>query len=385
MHILKLIFKNSFRHKLRSSLTILGVAIAILAFGLLRTVISTWYLGVETASASRLVTRNAVSLVFPLPLSYKERIRQIEGVKSVSYGTWFGGLYIDEKHFFANYAVEPKTYLGMYPELTLLPDQKAAFFRDRKSAVAGLKLAERYGWKIGDIITLKGTIFPGTWDFVLHGIYKGRDQNVDETAFFFHWEYLNEAVKKVSHSWVDQVGWYMIEITDPNLAADVSLKIDQNFKNSLAETLTETEKAFTLSFISMTEAIVIAIQLVSFVIIFIIMAVVANTMAMTARERIGEYAIFKTLGFGGFHVAGLIFGESLFITMLGSVLGIVLTFPAAKIFSKALSAYFPVFNVETETIYMDVGASLIVACVAAIFPTWRAINIRIADGLRRIG
>ncbi len=385
MHVIKLIFKNAFRHKLRTSLTILGVAIAILAFGLLRTVISTWYLGVETASASRLVARNAVSLVFPLPLSYKEKIRQIEGVKSISYGTWFGGIYIDEKHFFANYAVEPETYLEMFPEIILPPDQKKAVFRDRKSAVAGRKLAERYGWKIGDIITLKGTIFPGNWDFVLRGIYKGRDQNVDETAFFFHWEYLNETLKKTGRSWADQVGWYMIEITHPNLAADVSLRVDKTFKNSLAETLTETEKAFTLSFISMTEAIVIAIQIVSFLIIFIILAVVANTMAMTARERIGEYAIFKTLGFGGFHISGLIFGESLFITTLGASLGIILTFPTARIFSSELSTYFPVFNIEPETIVMDIMASLLVGFVAAILPTYRAINIRIADGLRRIG
>lgn len=385
MHILKLLFRNAFRHKLRTFLTILGVAIAILAFGLLRTVISTWYLGAKTASASRLVTRNAVSLVFPLPLSYKDKIRQIEGVKNVSFGTWFGGIYIDEKHFFANYAVEPKTYLEMFPEIILSPDQKSAVFRDRKSAVAGRKLAERYGWKIGDVITLKGTIFPGNWDFILRGIYKGRDENVDETAFFFHWDYLNEALKKAGRSWADQVGWYMVEAISPGMVAEVAVKIDRTFKNSLAETLTETEKAFHLSFIAMTEAIVIAIKLVSFVIIVIIMAVVANTMAMTARERIGEYSIFKTLGFGSFHISVLIFGESLLITMLGAALGIVLTFPAARIFSTALSAYFPVFNIATETIYLDIGASFIVAFVAAIFPTWRAINIRIADGLRRIG
>lgn len=385
MQAIKLIFKNSFRHKLRTFLTIVGVAIAILAFGLLRTVISAWYAGAEASSASRLVARNAVSLVFPLPISYKEKIRQVEGVKKVSYGTWFGGIYIDEKNFFANYAMEPKTYLGMYPEIIIPPDQMSVFLRDRKGAVAGRKLVERFGWKLGDIITLKGTVFPGNWDFNLRGIYKGRDDTVDETAFFFQWDYLNEALKKAGRSWTDQVGWYMIEIKDPNLAADVSVRIDKLFKNSLAETLTETEKAFQLSFISMTEAIVIAIKLVSFVIIFIIMVVTANTMAMTARERIGEYAIFKTLGFGAFHISGLIFGESLFITMMGAFLGIVLTFPATEIFGKELSQYFPIFNVERETIYMDIIAALVVACVAAVFPTWRAINIRIADGLRRIG
>ena len=385
MHILKLITKNAFRHKLRTVLTILGVTVAILAFGLLRTVISAWYAGVEASSASRLVTRNSISLIFPLPLSYKDKIRQIEGVELVSFGNWFGGIYIDEKNFFANYAVEPEGYLKLYPEIMIPEDQKKAFFQDRKGAVAGRILMEKYGWKIGDTITLKGTIFPGDWDFVIRGIYRGRDKTVDESAFFFHWDYLNETMKKTRPLRADQVGWYMIGIDSPGIAADVAAKIDSAFKNSLAETLTETEKAFQLGFISMTEAIVVAIRVVSFVVIFIIMAVVANTMAMTARERIGEYAIFKTLGFGGWHVAGLIFGESLFITMIGCASGIALTFPAAYIFSNALSTYFPVFNVARKTIYMDIGASIVVGMVAAVFPTWRAVKIRIADGLRRIG
>lgn len=385
MHVLRLIFKNSFRHKLRTFLTILGVSVAILAFGLLRTVIDAWYAGVEASSANRLVTRNAISLIFPLPLSYKEKIRQIEGVKSVSYGTWFGGIYIDEKNFFANYAMEPEHYLAIYPELILPPDQRAAFYRDRKSAVAGRKLADRFGWKVGDNVTLRGTIFPGNWEFIIRGIYQGRDENVDETAFFFHWNYLNETMKKTAPGRADQVGWYMVEIRNPNVAADVSVRIDTMFKNSLAETLTETEKAFNLGFISMTEAIIIVIQLVSYVIILIIMVVVANTMAMTARERIGEYAVFKTLGFGGIHVAGLIFGESLFITMIGASIGILLTFPAARIFAQQLSAYFPIFNVEHETIYLDIVAAGLIGVLAAVFPAWRAVRIRIADGLRRIG
>ncbi|MEW6054610.1 MAG: ABC transporter permease [Nitrospirota bacterium] len=385
MHILKLILKNSFRHKLRTSLTVLGVTIAILSFGLLRTVISAWYAGVEASSASRLVTRNAISLIFPLPLSYKEKVRQIEGVKAVSYGTWFGGIYIDEKNFFANYAVEPKTYLAMYPEIIVPHDQMADVLRDRKAAVAGQKLAKRFGWKIGDMVTLRGTIFPGNWDFNLKAIYQGRDETVDETAFFFHWDYLNETLKQTAPGRADQVGWYMVEISNPRQSAEVSARIDTMFRNSLAETLTETEKAFQLSFISMTEAIVIAIQLVSFVIIFIIMAVVANTMAMTARERIGEYAVFKTLGFGAFHISGLIFGESIAITMTGACLGIALTFPVAGIFARQLSNFFPVFIVETETIYLQLAASVLVALVAAVLPTWRAVNIRIADGLRRIG
>lgn len=385
MFLLKLLLRNAFRHKLRTLLTILSITIAILAFGLLRTFISAWYAGAEASSASRLVTRNSISLIFPLPFSYKDKIRQIDGVKQVSWGNWFGGIYVEEKNFFANFAVEPKTYLDLYPEYILPFDQREAFLRDRKSFVAGRKLAARFGWKIGDIVTLRGTIFPGNWEFVLRGIYRGKDETTDESQFFFHWDYLNETLKKTAPLRADQVGFYMIGVTRPDRAADVALAIDKTFKNSLAETLTETEKAFQLSFVSMSEAILIAIQFVSFVIIIIIVAVAANTMSMTARERIGEYAVFKTLGYRGGRIAGMIIGESLVITLLGGIIGIALTFPIAKAFGKLLGNYFPIFNVPEEIVLMDLAASLIVGLLAAIVPTWRALTIRIADGLRRIG
>jgi len=385
MLILKILFRNAFRNKLRSGLTILGITIAILAFGLLRTVISAWYSGVEASSATRLVTRNSVSLIFPLPLSYRDRIRQISNVKTISYGTWFGGVYVEEKNFFPNFAVDPKTFFGLYPEFILSPNEKETFFNDRKGCVVGRKLAARFGWKMGDIITLKGAIFFGNWDFVIRGIYRGRDKDTDETQFMFHWDYLNEKLKKTPHPWADQVGYYMVGVTRPDAATEVAIAIDQMFKNSLAETLTETEKAFQQGFIAMSGAIVMAVQIVSFVVIVIIMAVGANTMAMTTRERIGEYAILKTLGFGGGHIAGLILGESLVITLFGCVLGIVLTFPAAKVFSSELGAYFPNFNVERTTLLFDLLAALAVAFTAAIIPIHRAIRIKIADGLRRIG
>ena len=385
MFILKLLFKNAFRHKLRTFLTLLSIAVAIMAFGLLRTVVSAWYSGVETSSASRLITRNAVSLIFPLPLAYKDRIRQVEGVTIVSFGNWFGGIYIDRKNFFPNFAVEPKTYLDLYPELILSPKQRQAFLRDRKGAAAGKKLAERFKWKIGDLITLQGTIFPGNWEFVLRGIYRGRDENVDETQLFFHWDYLNETLRKTAPSRADRVGFYMIGVDHPNNSPIVVQAIDRTFKNSLAETLTETEKAFTLSFISMSEAIIVAIQVVSFVVIGIIVAVVANTMSMAARERAWEYAVFKTLGFGGWHIAGLILGESLLITLMGCALGMSITFPAAYIFKKTVPMYLPVFQVEETTLYLDLIASLGVGILSALLPAWRAIQVRIADGLRRIG
>jgi|AMWB02.1.fsa_nt_gi putative ABC transport system permease protein len=385
MFALKLLWKNAFRHRLRTFLTVLGITIAILAFGMLRTFIDAWYAGVEASSASRLVTRNAISLIFPLPISYKDRIRQVEGVKIVSYGNWFGGIYIDEKNLFANFAVDIQSYLRLYTEFILPPEQYAAVVRDRKACVAGRKLADRFGWKIGDTIVLKGTIFPGDWEFVVRGIYHGRDKSADESQMFFHWDYLNETMKKLIPRRADQVGFYMIGITSPALSSDVTLAIDGMFRNSLAETLTESEKAFALGFISMTEAIVIAIKLVSFVVIIIIMAVVANTMAMTARERMGEYAVFKTLGFGAGYLAAMIFGESLVITMTGCAIGIALTFPAASAFAAAMSNYLPIFNVAASTIYLDIAAALVVGVVAGIFPAWRAADMRIAEGLSRIG
>jgi len=385
MIILKILFRNAFRNRLRTALTIAGITVAILAFGLLRTVISAWYAGVEAASASRLVTRNAISIIFPLPLSYQDKIRSVEGVKIVSYGNWFGGIYIDEKNFFPNFCVEPKTYFALYPEFIVSPEEKKAFLADRKGCIVGAKLAAKFGWKIGTTITLKGTIYPGNWDFVVRGVYKGRDKTIDETQFFFQWDYLNETMKKMFPQRADQVGFYMIGVARPDLSAEVALAVDELFKNSYAETLTETEKAFNLGFIAMTDAIIITIQFVSFVVIFIIMAVVANTMAMTTRERIGDYAIMKTLGFGARDIVILIFGESMVITLIGCFCGMALTFPAAKAFGHTLVTYFPVFNVSSETLLFDLAAAVVVALVAAVVPTQRAIRIGIADGLRRIG
>ncbi len=385
MFLLKLICRNAFRHKLRSGLTVVGIAVAILAFGLLRTLIAAWYMGVEASSATRLITRNSISLIFPLPLSYRERIRQVPGVEQVSLGNWFGGIYIDRKNFFPNFAVAPESYLALYPEFVLAPEQQRAFFSDRRGAVAGAKLADKFGWKIGDQITLQGTIFPGEWDFVLRGIYRGARPNIDQTQFFFHWDYLNETLKKTAPRRADQVGFYMIGVEQPEQAAQVAAGIDRLFLNSLAETLTETEKAFQLGFVTMSGAIITAIRIVSYVVIVIIMVVAANTMAMTARERIAEYATMKTLGFGTPHIAVAVFGESLLIALSGGALGALLTYPAADAIGKSLGQFIPVFRVAPATVWFDLVAATTVGLVAGIFPIWRGATINIAEGLRRIG
>ncbi len=303
--ILKLILRNAFRHRLRTALTVAGVAIAILAFGLLRTLVGLWYLGVESSSAD---PSGHAQRHFPdLPPAHLLRRPHPPGAGG---GDGRLGhlvrrhLYQDEKNFFANFAVEPRSYLELYPEFVLPPEQEAAFLRDRKGRVVGPNLAEKFGWKVGDRVTLSGTIFPGQWDFVLRGIYRGAKPDHRRTQFFFHWDYLNETMKKTTPRRADQVGFFMLGVDRPERAPEVAVAVDSLFNNSLAETHTETEKAFQLGFVAMTEAILIAIRIVSYVVIVIIMVVAANTMAMTARERIGEYATLKTLGFGPRYIAG---------------------------------------------------------------------------------
>ncbi len=385
MYLLKLVFRNALRHKLRTGLTLLGIVVAILAFGLLRTVVNAWYAGAESTSAARLITRNAISLVFQLPVTYDEKIRKIEGVAGVSHANWFGGIYISEKNFFPQFAIEAPTYLNLYPEYILPEEEKKAFLLDRKGALIGKKLADQFGWKVGDTVPLRGTIFPGNWSFTIRGIYHGAEKKTDTSQFFFHWDYLNETLKRTVPRRANYVGVYIVGLTHPEHAAEVSQEIDNTFKNSLAETLTETEKAFQLSFVEMTEAILVAIQIVSFVIIVIIMAVMANTMAMTARERAAEYATIKALGFAPPFLAKLIFGESLAITALGGAVGIAFTFPVANAFGNAMGALFKVFYVSWQTVAVQVAAALLVGAIAAILPTWRASRVKIADGLRNIG
>ena len=381
----KLLFRNAFRHKLRALLTVFGVAVAVLAFGLLRTVVDAWYAGVSAAAANRLIIRNAISLTFFLPIAYMEKIRAVDGVKAVSHMTWFGGIYIDRKNFFANFAVEGKPFLDLYPEFIIAGDQKDAFMKDRKGCVVGRGLARRFGWKVGDSITLQGTIFRGDGPMVVRAIYSGRDRTVDENQLFFHWDYLNERLKAAGHRRTNQAGIFIIEIVDPDSASAVAGTIDAIFKNSLAETLTETERAFQLGFVSMSEAILMAIRLVSFLIIGIIMAVAANTMIMSVRERMHEFAVFKTLGFGAARLGGLILGESLVICAAGGALGIAGTFPALRILARYVSNVFPVLDVTATTLSYDVLAVLAVALIAAIFPIRRVITVPIVEALGRVG
>ena len=385
MFVPLLVLRNAFRHRLRTTLTIVGIIVAITAFGLLRTIVDAWYAGAEASSSARLITRSSVSLVFSLPLNYAQKIRQVEGVSSVAWANWFGGVYVSERNFFAQFAISGASYLDMYPEFVLSDGERKAFLADRVGAVAGRKLADKYGWKVGDQIPLRGTIYPGTWTFTLRGIYDGAEAGTDTSTFFFHFDYLNESIKRLYPRRGDQTGVFVERLRDPEAAAAVSQAIDTTFRNSLAETLTETEKAFQLGFVAMSEAILLAIQAVSYVVIVIIMAVMANTMAMTARERYGEYATFKALGFSNGFVVMLIVAESLGIALFGGLLAVAFTFPMADVFASSVGSILTGFRVSETTIGLQVGAAFVIGLVAAAVPAWNAARIRIVDGLRAIG
>ncbi|MDR5816564.1 MULTISPECIES: ABC transporter permease [unclassified Caballeronia] len=384
MYLAKLILRNALRHRLRTALTVLGLTIAVLAYGLLHTVVDAWYAGASAASNARLVTRNAISLVFPLPLAYENRLRGVEGVTLVARSNWFGGVYRDPKNFFAQFAVSDN-YLDLYPEFIVSEEARAAFQRDRKGVLIGRQLADQFGFKVGDVIPLKGTIYPGTWDFVVRGIMEGRDESTITRQLLMHWDYLNETIRKTTKRNVDQVGVYVVGVKDPDQAAAVSRNIDSVFKNSLAETLTETEQAFQLGFVAMSNQIIAAIRVVSYVVILIIMAVMANAMAMSARERITEYATLKALGFGAGFLSVLVFGESIAICAIGGGIGILATPPLAEVFKHATGGVFPVFRVSHETMLLQAACAFVVALAAAIVPAVQASRVRIVEGLRAIG
>jgi len=384
MHALKLAFRNALRHKLRTALTVIGLVVAVLAFGLLQTVIDAWYAGARAASNGRLVTRNAISLVFSLPVSYEARIRGVAGVNAVARSNWFGGVYQDPKKFFAQFAVSDN-YLDLYPEFVLSEAERRAWLRDRKGCLVGRQLAELYGFKVGDVLPLRGTIYPGTWEFVVRGIFDGADETKITRHLLFHWDYLNESVRKTAKNRADQVGVYILGVANPDDAAAVARAVDATFGNSLAETLTETEQAFQLGFIAMSNEIIAAIRVVSYVVILIILAVMANTMSMSARERTAEHATLKTLGFGPGYIALLIFGESCAICAVGGGLGIAATPPAAAAFKQVAGSIFPIFTVSGATLALQTACAAAVGVIAAIVPALQAGRVRIAEGLRAIG
>jgi putative ABC transport system permease protein len=379
MGALAFIWKNITRNRRRTVLTILSIALSLFLLSTLMTVLTE--LGRESPDGDqhlRLVVRRASSLGDPLPESYLDKLKRVPGVRMVHTLSWFGGLYVDERNFFANFGCDPETLFPMFNENRLPPEQLSAFKKERTAAVAGRKLAERFKWRLGDKITLLGTIYPVDLEFTLRGIYTG----LDETAFFFHHAYLDEALGRTG-----KVGTFWLKAASAAEVPVIAERVDAMFKNSDAETKTETERAFQLGFVAMLGNIKTLISSISSVVVFTILLVTANTMAMSIRERAREIAILKTLGFTRRRLLGLLVAESAAIALAGGLLG---TLGARLFYSlvdvwKHTQGFFPIFVVEPETIAIGLLLSVLIGVTSAAVPAYRVSRQTIAHALRRTG
>ena len=381
MKYFRLILANLLRAKRRTFLTVFSIAVALFLFCTLRTVITSFEASLRASQATRLVARHAASLVFPLPLAYRERLVQVPGVTGVSYGNWFGGFYQDPKNQFAQFAMDVPTMLDLFPEVLLPQDQKQAFLSERTACIIGRALARKYNWKLGDLVPITGTIFPGEWRFTVRGIYDGQTKDVDENTLFFHWDYLNESLPEGRRS---QVGIYWLRIASPDLAADVSRRVDAIFENSSQPTKTETEKAFQAGFISMIGNVQLLLTIIGSAIVFAIMLVTINTMMMAARERTREIAVLKTLGFSDGLILRLVAGEALLVSLLGGVLGCGL---AALVFRESdftAGGFFPNFRVLPETVLAGLLLAALMGILSGIAPAISAARLKIASALRTV-
>jgi len=373
------VWKNIARNRRRTLLTVLSIGLSLFLLSTLMTVLTE--LRRESPEGDqhlRLVVRRASSLGDPLPEAYLDKLRRVPGVRLVHTLSWFGGIYVDERTFFANFACDPETLFPMWNENHIPPEQLAAFKKERTAAVAGRKLAERFKWRLGDTITLKGTIYPLDLDFTLRGIYTG----LDETAFFFHHAYLEEALERPG-----KVGTFWLKAATAADVPRIAERVDAMFKNSDAETKTETERAFQLGFVAMLGNIKTLIASISSVVVFTILLVTANTMAMAIRERAREIAVLKTLGFGRGRILGLLMGESAVIALAGGILG---TGGARLFYSvvdvwKHTKGFFPIFIVEPSTILLGLGLALAIGLASAALPAYRVSQQTIAQALRRTG
>ncbi len=383
MRFLPLIWRNLTRHKTRALLTVLSIAVAFLLFGYLAAIRQAFSQGVDVAGIDRLVVRHKVSLVQLLPVSYTERMARLPGVAAVTHATWFGGVYQDPKNFFAQFPVEPEGYLAMFPEMIVPPAERAAFIANRTGAMVGRKIAERFGWKVGDRIPIEATIWQkadgsSTWEFDLEAIYSGAEAGTDETAFFFHYDYFDEA-RAFGQG---QVGWYTVRVADPDRSEEVARAVDAEFANSSAETKTETEKAFVQGFANQVGDVGAILSAVLGAVFFTILLVAGNTMAQSVRERIAELAVLKALGFTHPGVLALVLAESAVVAGVGGGLGLALARLLIGLGDPTGGAL-PVFFFPHADQLLGVILVVLLGLLTGILPALQAMRLRIADGLRR--
>jgi putative ABC transport system permease protein len=382
MKFIGLILKSARRSKRRTALTVLSVAIAVFLFASLRAILDGFNAAAAASSSTRIVTIRSTSLIFSMPTSHGELIRNTPGVRDITWANWFGGIYKDPRNFFAQFAIEPESYLRMYPEIQLTPEERHAFLDDRTGCIVGDGLAKRFDWKAGDRIVLQvGIPTYGNEDFTftIRGVYRVASNAVDNQSMFFHWKYADErSIVK------GQVGWYVAEINEPDQAARVATAIDRQFANTPNETKTDTERQFQSSFASMFGNLSLLLGSIALAVVITTLFVAANTMAMSVRERTTEIAVMRTLGFPAHMIFLFIAGEALLMSVAGGLVGALL---ARAVFSGNLltvTSFIPAFGISRENVAVGVALSALIGVLAGIVPATMASRLRIVDALRRI-
>jgi len=380
MKYLRLILANLKRKKLRTTLTIGSFVVALFLYGLLIAIRTAFAAGSDVAGVDRLDVINKTSLIMPLPVSYRDRLAAMPGVPGVTFATWFGGVYQDERNFFPQFAVDADTWFKVYPEYHLPDAEKKAFMADRQGCLVGRSLVKRFGWRIGDRIPLRGTIWTGTWEFNLRGVYDSASPQTDTNQLLFRYDYLEER-----RQWgKGTVGWYVVKLASPDDAAKVTKTIDDAFANSPYETLTQTEQAFAASFAKQMGNIQLLALTIGSVVFFTLLLVAGNTMAIAVRERTSELAVLKTVGFSDLGVLALIMSETLLMAVQGGVIGLLL----AKVFSLGgdpTGGYLGgAFYLPTPSLLAGLGLALAVGAAAGLLPALSAMRLKVVDALRRV-
>lgn len=386
MKFLPLIWSNLMRRKLRTLLTILSIAVAFLLHGYLSAIRAGLEVGVPIAGQDRLVVRHKISIIQTLPVSYLQRIRSMSGVRDVIHATWFGGIYQEPKNFFPQIPVDPEAYMRMYPEFRLPEDQMKAWLSTRSGAIVGRKTARKYGFKIGDRIPIQATIWrpasgASVWEFDLVGIYEGADKAADETQLFFRYDFFDEG--RPAGGGKGEVGWYVVRVTDPAQSEDVARRIDLEFANSPWETKAESEKAFVQSFAKQVGDIGLIIKTILTAVFFTILLISANTMAQAVRERTGEIAVLKAIGFSNGRSMLLVLAESMMVAVVGGAIGLGVAYALITAWDPTGGAL-PVFYFPAKDLAWGGILVVLLGLATGIFPGLRALNLRVAEALRRL-
>jgi putative ABC transport system permease protein len=387
MKFLHLVWRNLMRRKIRTIITLLTIVVAFVLFGALMAIRAAFSMGVEIAGADRLMMIHKVSIIQPLPANYGDRIRAIEGVKALTHANWFGGYFQEPTNFVQSMAVDPDSWLEMYPEFQVPEDQKKAWRADRTGAIIGADLAKRLNWKIGDRVPLQAPIYapahPGPWEFNIVGIYDSDRQGVDKTQFFFHYAYLNEGALRKLPGQADIIGWYVFRVADPATSDQLAKRIDEMFANSSAETKTATEKAFVSDFAKQIGDIGSIMIAIASVVMFFILFVAGNAMAQSVRERISEHGVLKTLGFSDGLILALVLLESCTVAILGGGLGLLLIWSFITVVGDPTGGLLPIFHFPPRDIVIGVVLVLILGFGTGFLPAMQASRLKIVDALRR--